>query len=353
MHGGPKGFPQDLYTSTFPHDPLLESYLRAGGLLSAEESTSGMVERTVAALTEVDRSAGGAATDANGFAERLGRELDVGRIVLSPAILANAGRGPPRPLAACAAPQVNLHADLDTVKTVVDRYHQAGMGTGFNLDDLDDPVAMVQYLNYVAALGTASDSETRPVGNIALLSLTHPRAEDFVTSKVGAAAEGEVWMIDIGLRVTDADMHAALRRPGRERAILRAAAAAAHDCSEPLIVFTDRLNDSNPVPHLGRYVATPPCAAVGLLPAESCVFGHLNLARFHRAATRTVPVDLTALADAVYTLVRALDDAVEVGLPVQPTKASRDMTASVRKIGVGVCGLAELLAAANVPYESL
>ncbi|MGH3449482.1 MAG: hypothetical protein ACRDQW_01915, partial [Haloechinothrix sp.] len=40
---------------------------------------------------------------------------------------------PDRPLAACAVPPVDLRGDLSHVKTIVDDYHRAGMGTGFPL----------------------------------------------------------------------------------------------------------------------------------------------------------------------------------------------------------------------------
>jgi ribonucleoside-diphosphate reductase alpha chain len=368
-----------VYRSTFPSSPVVETYLRHGGMTALDEAAPDMVTRVVAALATVDRHFSPSPRESEDFAQRLGQDIDAGRIVLSPTIMANAGRGPPRPLATCAAPPVNLRSDLRTIQSVVDRYHQAGMGTGFNLDGLEDPVAMLQFLNYVAAVGTGTTGTStgaasgtsgstappdmelglpiadakQPMGNIALLSLSHPRADDFVASKVGASSEGEAWRFNIALRVHDADIHAALRRPGRERSLLFAAARAAHTCSEPGLVFIDRLEESNPTPFLGPYMSTSPYAEVGLLAGETCVFGQVNLARFHREAPRSIPVDFDALAETVYTLVRALDDAVEVGLTLHPTALSSELTRANRKIALGVCGLADLLNLAGVPYDSL
>jgi ribonucleoside-diphosphate reductase alpha chain len=347
-----------VYRSTFPRDPSAQSYLRQEGIISAEETAPEMVTRVVEALAAADRGFPVASNDqAAGFEERLGQELDAGRILLSPAIMANAGRDPPRPLATAAAPPVDLRGDLARVRTLVDLYHRAGMGSGFDLDGLEDPVAMVQYLNYVAAVGAGTDApagQHRTAHDIALLSLAHPRAEDFVASKVGAAAEGEVWRLNVALRVTDAEMQAAVRHDGRARSLLMAAAEAAQRSADLGLVFADRLEAGNPAPILGPYAVTSPCGALGLVVAETCVLGAVNLAGFYRQAAQTgYAVAMEALADSVYTLVRALDDAVEVGLRRQPTQLSTDVTGAGRKIAIGVCGLAELLATAGVPYDSV
>lgn len=147
-----------------------------------------MVSRVVAALTAADRQFD--PDGADDFAKHLGEAMDTRRIVFSTPIMTNAGRHLSRPLAACAVPPVDLRGDLDRVKAVVDDYHRAGMGTGFNLDDLDDPVTVLWYLNQVAVSGAASGTEERPVGNMAILSLSHPRAWDFITCKTGADARG-------------------------------------------------------------------------------------------------------------------------------------------------------------------
>jgi ribonucleotide reductase alpha subunit len=75
---------------------------------------------------------------------------------------------------------------------------------------------------------------------------------------------------------------------------------------------------------------------------ETCQFGYLNLGRFH-AGYGTVPVDLDALARVVTVLVRVLDDAVEASLRLYPHALSAGLITAKRKIGVGVCGLADML----------
>nr|BFE51128.1 hypothetical protein GCM10017745_45550 [Saccharothrix mutabilis subsp. capreolus] len=308
-----------------------------------------MVERIVAALATADARFG--PTGTREFANRLGQAMDSRRLVFSTPIMTNAGRHPDRPLSACAVPPVDLRGDLGQVKTVVDDYHRAGMGTGFALDDVTDPVGVLRHLNDIAVQGARSGTEDRPVGNMAILSLSHPAAAEFIACKIGADTRGEDWRFNISLSVTDAQMRAALAADGRERELLTAAAEAAHACADPGLLFTDRMNQANPTPHVGAYVSTAPCAEVGLVRGETCQFGYLNLGRFH-TGTGDVPVDLDGLADTTEVLVRALDDAVEASLEHYPTTTSARVMAVKRKIGIGVCGLADLLLAAGLPYDS-
>ena len=337
-----------MYRSKFPTNPRIEAYLRDGRMISADETTQDMVERVVNALASADALF---SADPRAFAEHLGQELDAGRIVFSTPIMTNAGRYTDRPLAACAVPPVDLRGNLARVRTVVDDYHQAGMGTGFNLDEATDPVSTLRYLNEIAVSGARSGAEDRPVGNMAVLSLSHPRAEEFITCKVGADARGEEWKFNISLSVTDEEMRAALHTAGRERDLLVAAAEAAHSCADPGLLFTDRIQDGNPTPHLGQYVSTAPCAEVGLVPGETCQFGYVNLGRFHTGSA-SQPVDLDALADTVRILVRALDNAIQASLAHYPSPLSTQIMGIKRKIGVGVCGLADLLVSAGAPYDS-
>jgi ribonucleoside-diphosphate reductase alpha chain len=307
-----------------------------------------MISRIVAALTTADRRFDPGGADA--FAQRLGEALDDRKIVFSTPVMTNASRHMSRPLAACAVPPVDLRGDLAIVKAILDDYHRAGMGTGFSLGDLDDPVAVLRYLNQVAVDGAASGHEDRPVGNMAILPLSHPRALEFIQCKSGADERREAWKFNISLQVTDAEMAAAAGL-GAERDLLAIAASAACECADPGIIFADRMDQANPTPHVGSYVSTAPCAEVGLTAGETCQFGYLNLGRFCTGKAGT-PVDLDPLAETVTTLVRALDDAVEASLPFYPHPLSATVMTAKRKIGVGVCGLADLLLAARLPYDS-
>jgi ribonucleoside-diphosphate reductase alpha chain len=303
-----------VYLSRFPSTPFLEAYLRDGRITGPGETARDMINRIVAALAAADRRFDPGGADA--FAQSLGDALDDRRIVFSTPVMTNAGRHTSRPLAARAVPPADLRGDLAVVRAIVDDYHRGGMGTGFSLGDLDDPVAVLRYLNQVAVDGAASGDEDRPVGNMALLPLSHPRALEFIRCNVGADARSEAWKFNISLQVTDAEMTAAAS-PGPERDLLAAAASTACGCADPGLIFADRMDQANPTPHVGSYVSTAPCAEVGLAAGETCQFGYLNLGRFH-TDRGSMAIDLDALTATVTTLVRALDDAVEASMPFYP-----------------------------------
>jgi ribonucleoside-diphosphate reductase alpha chain len=193
-----------VYCSRFASTPYLEAYLQDGRITGPGETIRDMISRVVATLAAADShfDPGGAGS----FAQSLGEALDDRRIVFSTPVMTNAGRHVSRPLAACAVPPADLRGDLAMVKAIVDDYHRAGMGTGFALDGLDDPVAVLRYLNRVAVDGAASGSEDRPVGNMAILPLSHQRAIEFIRCKAGADQRGEEWKFNISLRVTDEQM---------------------------------------------------------------------------------------------------------------------------------------------------
>jgi ribonucleoside-diphosphate reductase alpha chain len=340
----------EAYRSAFPADPATDARLRAHRIIEPGETARHMVSRVVATLGAADRRFSGLMGSTT-FADRLGWQLDTGRIVLSPSIMANAGRFEDRPLATCAAPPVELPGHLGRLRDTLDRHHRLGMSIGLVFDRVDDPLALLQYLNHLAVVAAGQAPDQPPVAHAALLSLSHPAAPRFVSSRVGAAAEGESWRFDMALLVRDEEVRAALAHDGPERAVLLTAAAAAGQGAEPGLVFVDRLQAANPTPGIGPYVATSPSGEVGLLAGETCTFGQVNLARFHRPGSAT-PLDFGALADSIYTLVRALDDAVEASSHHYLDTVPAEVTTVTRKLGVGVCGLADLLATAGVDYGS-
>jgi ribonucleotide reductase alpha subunit len=57
------------------------------------------------------------------------------------------------------------------------------MGTGFNFDDLDDPIKIINYLNQIGIDGQNNEKQLRPVGNMGTLSIDHPKFFDFIKLK--------------------------------------------------------------------------------------------------------------------------------------------------------------------------
>jgi ribonucleoside-diphosphate reductase alpha chain len=336
--------------------------LRRGRIVGPDETFDHMISRVVDELTCVDRDFGTPDREALSVAAKFRDALDRHDIVLSTSLLTNAGRHAGKALSGCVAVPVSLHDDLDLLRRTVDAYHEHGMGAGYCLDDSSDPVRVLRYLNQAAVAGAASGRQERPVGNIAILSDRHPGLRAFVVAKVGADSRGEEWRFNLSVNVSEAFMTAALTdsrwtlADGSSEdasALFEVICESAHGCGDPGLVFMERFERDNPLPRAGRYLTVGPCAESGLVPGEACHFGYVNVGNFvTRAGAGLDGVDVDRLARVVHTLVRMLDNAVEVSLRNYPTNLTRGVVAERRKVGVGVCGLADLLVGMGIAYGS-
>jgi len=117
-------------------------------------------------------------------------------------------------------------------------------------------------------------------------------------------------------------------------------------CGDPGLLFLDRLNLFNPTPELGEFVATNPCGEQPLLAYESCNLGSINLSKFVQGGK----VLWDELRDCIGVAVRFLDNVID--LNSYPIESCKRLTLTNRKIGLGVMGLADLLLALRVPYDS-
>lgn len=344
------------YRSNFQASPAFTQFLLDGRMIDAHETPAAFIERMVNALAAPEAGFGTPRPEIDAFEQDLGIALEAGLIVPSTPIMMNAGRHSDRPLSACTVPPVDLKGDLHRIKHVVDRYHQDGMGTGFDLTGVDDPVAVLEYLNQIAIDGAASGREERPVGNMATCHISHPRIEAFITSKAFQNREKN-WKFNISVVVDEVFMAAAangtpyLNAAGESvdaPRLLRLMAETAHDCGDPGLIDLERMERDNPTPKLGHYVSTAPCAEVGLAPGETCQFGYINLGKF----VNDDGINYIKLAQIARLTARMLDNALEISLPIYGTEESKRIMNAKRKIGVGVCGVADLLAKLNARYDS-
>ena len=103
-----------------------------------------------------------------------------------------------------------------------------------------------------------------------------------------------------------------------------------------------RLNKDNPTPNVGEYKCTAPCAEVGLAPGETCVFGYINFAKLVTPGN-TSKIDFDKLKSIITLLMRALDNILEISIQKYSIDESKSIMAAKRKIGIGVCGFADML----------
>ncbi len=212
---------------------------------------------------------------------------------------------------------------------------------------------------YDTAAGVVAMGGRRRGACMAVLDASHPDIYEFVTAKADSPRELTQFNLSVG--VTDAFMRAVERNgthrlvnPRTGKTVKRVSAVelftaiceAAHACGDPGLVFLDTINRANPVPSRGRIEATNPCGEVPLLPYESCNLGSINLARM----ITNGHIDWDRLAEVAGIAVRFLDDVIDVSR--YPFPELGEATRATRKIGLGVMGLAEMLASLGTPYDS-
>ncbi len=227
----------------------------------------------------------------------------------------------------------------------------AGIATG--------PVGFLEA--YDKAFGVIAQGGTRRGANMAVLRVDHPDVEEFVTCK---AEEGRIANFNISVGITDAFMQAAMAGEAfdlinpRDGAVWRAIdarelfdkiATYAHRNGEPGMLFVDAANRANPVPHLYELEATNPCGEQWLGPYENCCLGSINLARH---VDDRGGIDWKALEESVVAATHFLDNVVEANAYVPAVPQLKDAAHRVRRIGLGIMGVADVMYVLGVRYGS-
>ncbi|MDI6720796.1 MAG: adenosylcobalamin-dependent ribonucleoside-diphosphate reductase [Candidatus Aenigmarchaeota archaeon] len=115
---------------------------------------------------------------------------------------------------------------------------------------------------------------------------------------------------------------------------------------EPGCVFLDRVNETNPLPGLGRIEACNPCGEQYLHDGDVCNLGSINLEKF----VVDEKIDFDRLRYITKTAVRMLDNVIDLtSAPVEKVNTS---IRSNRRIGLGIMGFADMLYQIRVPYNS-
>ncbi len=250
---------------------------------------------------------------------------------------------------------------------------QTGGGNGFSFSRLrprgdrvmtsrgiaTGPVGFLEA--YDRAFDVIAQGGTRRGANMAVLNVEHPDIEEFISSK---AEEGKLTNFNISVGITDAFMEAVANdedfdlinpRTGKVWKTVSASeifdkiAQYAHRNGEPGLLFLDAANRTNPVPHLYKLEATNPCGEQWLGPYENCCLGSVNLAQH---ITDDGKIDWEKLAETVTNTTRFLDNVVEVNAYVPSVPQLKEAAHRVRRIGMGIMGLADIMYATGVRYGS-
>ena len=383
--------PHDLPPDDLPRATLSENARIVLGLRYLKKNESGdpiegpetMFWRVARVIAEEDRRYGASDATIDEVARQFYDLMATGTFEPNSPTLMNAGR-PLGQLSACFVLPVadalsNGESGIyDTLKSMA-LVHQSGGGTGFSFSRLrtegdtvrstmgvaSGPVSFMRL--YDASTEVVKQGGTRRGANMGILRVDHPDIRAFITCKDDTS---QVTNFNISVSITDAFMDAAtagedydLISPrtgevvGREntREIFDMIVQGAWKTGEPGVFFIDRANEYNPVPALGEYEATNPCGEQPLLPYDVCNLGSLNLGLFVREGFSwgedpESGIDWDGLRRVVHLSVHFLDNVIDANR--YPLPQITELAQTIRRVGLGVMGWADMLVRLGIPYDS-
>ncbi len=356
---------------------LERRYLRRGPDGKPAETVHEMYWRVASAVAEAEVEVGGDADDVKEASLLFWDLLTSLRFFPNSPTFTGAGT-PLGQLAACFV----LPIDDDMGRTGAGIFQtlrdaaliqQTGGGNGFAFSRLRPKGALVRSSNgdatgpvgflrvYDKAFGEIAQGGVRRGANMAVLRVDHPDVREFITCKTD---ENAITNFNISVGITDAFMRAvendamfdlvnphdgAVWETVCAREVFDLIVRQAHHNGEPGVLFLDTINRSNPVPHLYELEATNPCGEQALGPYENCCLGSINLVKH---VTEDGRLDWEKLRESVEVSTRFLDDVVTANAYVPAVPQLKEAAHQVRRIGLGIMGLGDVMYALRVRYGS-
>ena len=195
---------------------------------------------------------------------------------------------------------------------------------------------------------------------IATLRCDHPDIEKFITAK---REPGSLTHFNLSVLVTEAFLQAvsqdgdwlltfpAVSRRVRARELWESIMQANYQYAEPGVLFIDRINRLNNLHYRETISCTNPCGEIPLPEYGACNLGSLNLVHFvEHPFTPDARINFEKLRETTWLATRLLDNVIDV--TAFPLAQQKNEVLATRRIGLGIFGLADLLAMLQLPYYS-
>ena len=196
------------------------------------------------------------------------------------------------------------------------------------------------------------------------IDCTHPELIDFINIKTDL---DKVTKANISVRITDDFMEAVKNNDnwllyfdnGNEsfeelveaKEVFNLLCKNNWNMAEPGILFWDRIENWNLLSEDENfeYAGVNPCAEEPLPDGGSCLLGSINLSEYVNDDGVFEGIEFRK---DIRTIVRAMNDVLDEGLPLHPLAIQRETVRDWRQIGIGVMGIADMLIKMELRYDS-
>lgn len=195
------------------------------------------------------------------------------------------------------------------------------------------------------------------------LDCTHPELIDFINIKTDL---NKVTKANISVRVNDDFMRAVeddedwtlhfevgndkMKKVVKAKEVFKLLCKNNWDFAEPGVLYWSKIEDYNLLSEDNEfeYAGVNPCAEEPLPNGGSCLLGSINLSAYVNDKT----FDICTFKKDIHTIVKAMNDVLDQGLPLHPLQIQRDTVRDYRQIGIGVMGIADMLIKLELKYDT-
>jgi ribonucleoside-diphosphate reductase alpha chain len=306
--------------------------------------------------------------------QRFYDQISTGRIIPAGRILANA-----RPNSPIKNYNNCFTIDIeDSMESIYDSLKEdaliskMGGGVGFDISRLrpageklsrgGESSGVVSFLRiFDQSAKTIMTGGQRRSAHIALLDISHPEIERFITAKQGDGNK-ELTQFNISVKITDAFMKAVredlkwdlvfggnVYKTVKARDLYDLLARNAFLHNEPGIFCSDTVERFNNGWWAFKMDRVNPCGELVMPPYSLCCLSAVNLAMFvDKPFTAEARFDREAYRESIRTGVRFLDNVLNV--TAYPLEKIKTFSLQWRRIGLGITGLGDLFAMLGLNY---